>query len=84
MFSFCFCQQQLITDAELNGADIYIPVSLDVNLLNDLNIFPDKVSSNFITLLTVRAQSLNLTCHQVFLVRLVAGFVKGVTRNYLV
>ena len=25
-------QQQLITDAELNGADIYIPVSFDVNL----------------------------------------------------
>ena len=33
---FSFCQQPLPTDAELNGADIYIPVSYCISLQSDL------------------------------------------------
>lgn len=76
---FCFCQQQLITDAELNGADIYIPVSLDANLRVILTISQIKfqaISSHYF------ADSLNLTCDQAFLVRLIAGYVEFITRNY--
>lgn len=39
-----------MTDAELNGADIYIPVSSQCQPLICLNNCVDKVSSNFIPL----------------------------------